>query len=223
VAVGRNGAVTVAGNGLAARAGLKALKKGGSAIDGAMTTALAQVALTAGAPISYFGIMSLVYYDAASGKVSTMNAQELWERMKKGAVPFHMAEGPKHSDNVVCIDKAGKPVLGFASMGSGLHQRTFQCLFGFMRFGWTVDQAIDSPDFFAPTVDPKTTLGIVNVPKGRFPEAVLKGMGYAYEEIVPGEARVTGEGLWVAISRDPKTGDLRAASSNRHNSAAVAY
>jgi gamma-glutamyltranspeptidase/glutathione hydrolase len=72
-------------------------------------------------------------------------------------------------------------------------------------------------------VDTKTGLATVRVPKGRFPEAVLKGMGYAYEEVELGMARLAGEGLWVAISRDPKTGELRAASSNRHNSAAVAY
>lgn len=73
-AVGQNGAVAVAYNGLAARAGVEALKQGGNAIDAAMTTALTQVALTAGGPVSYFGIMSLVYYDAATGEVHTMNA-----------------------------------------------------------------------------------------------------------------------------------------------------
>jgi gamma-glutamyltranspeptidase / glutathione hydrolase len=538
VAAGRNGAVTVAYNGLAARAGLEALKQGGNAIDAAMTTALTQVALTAGAPISYFGIMSLVYCDAASGKVYTMNAEwntirgetdptsipgsidmaseaglrgtavsgrtalvggflkgvgaaharfgrlpfrhlfepaiyiaengvpvteklnekfrfrggdlkrlpetravfmkpdgtfpapgeifrqpalaktlraiaaqgtdyiykgpwakklvaavqadggkmtledlaaydviwdepliaevgdyrlytnrppnmggvamiealnlgdvsgivtdgpwsksgvafrkamdiaqmlslsylpdslvkqiypgmdfsplarttrkhavELWERMQKGAKPFRLAEGPKNSDDVVCIDKAGniaaithsincvdwgrtainidgisigdpgsfqqaqiaavkpggrlpaptetgilfqggKPVLGFASMGSGLHHRTFQCLFNVIKFGVTVDQAINAPDFFLPVMDTKTSMTTVRVPKGRFPEAVLKGMGYAYEEVEPAQARFAGEGLWTAISRDPKTGELRAASPNRNNSAAVAY
>ena len=45
----------------------------------------------------------------------------------------------------------------------------------------------------------------------------------AYEEIYPSEARFGGEGLWVAIRRDPRTGALRAASHNRNNSAAVAY
>jgi len=75
VATGMNGAVTVAYNGLAARAGLEALKQGGNAIDAAMTAAMAQVTLTAGAPISYFGIMSLVYYEAATGEVHTMNAE----------------------------------------------------------------------------------------------------------------------------------------------------
>lgn len=75
VATGTHGAVTVAYNGLAARAGLEALKQGGNAIDAAMTAAMAQVTLTAGAPISYFGIVSLVYYEAATGQVHTMNAE----------------------------------------------------------------------------------------------------------------------------------------------------
>jgi gamma-glutamyltranspeptidase / glutathione hydrolase len=51
---------------------------------------------------------------------------------------------------------------------------------------------------------------------------VLQGTGYAYEEIPADNMRFGGEGLWVAISRDPKTGVLRAASHNRNNSAAVA-
>ena len=40
VATGTNGAVTVAYNGIAARAGLEALAKGGNAIDAAMTAAV---------------------------------------------------------------------------------------------------------------------------------------------------------------------------------------
>ena len=119
--------------------------------------------------------------------------------------------------------KDGKPVLGFASMGSGLHQRTFQALLNVTRFGMTVDQAINSPDFFLPATDLKTGTLTVNVPKGRFAGSVLDSMGYAYEEFDSGRVRFGGEGIWVAISRDPKTGELRAASHNRNNSAAVAW
>lgn len=116
-----------------------------------------------------------------------------------------------------------RPVLGFASMGSGLHHRTFQGLLNVMRFGMTVDQAIDTADFFMPNSDPATGALTFRVPGGKFPPEVLDGTGYAYEEIYPMEARFGGEGLWVAIQRDPDTGELRAASHNRNNSAAVAW
>jgi len=117
--------------------------------------------------------------------------------------------------------KDGVPVLGFASMGSGLHQRTFQALLNVTRFGMTVDEAINTPDFFLPSLDGAGRLA-ARVPKGKFPAAVLEATGYAFEEIEATNMRFGGEGLWVAISRDPKTGALRAASHNRNNSAAVA-
>lgn len=117
----------------------------------------------------------------------------------------------------------GRPRLAFASMGSGLHQRTFAALLDVMRFGMTVDQAIDSPDFFFPSVDAATGELTVGVPRGRFPASVLEEMGYAYREFAPEDARLGGEGLWVAVEIDPKTGRLRAASHNRNNSAALAY
>ena len=91
VARGRQGAVTVAGNGLAARAGLEALKRGGSAIDALLTAANTQVALTAGAPISYFGIMSLVYCDAESGSVHAMNAE--WNTVRAETDPASIPGG----------------------------------------------------------------------------------------------------------------------------------
>ena len=117
----------------------------------------------------------------------------------------------------------GKPLLGFASMGSGLHHRTFQALLGIMRFGQTVDEAINTPDFFYPNTDPVTFQVTFRVPAGGFPREVLDGTGYAYEEVDPRQARLAGEGVWVAVSRDPETGELRAASHNRSNGAALAW
>ena len=113
------------------------------------------------------------------------------------------------------------PVVGFASMGWGLHQRTFQALLNITRFGMTVDDAINTPDFLLPLSDTDGRL-IARVPKGKFPAAALQETGYAVQEIDANGMRFGGEGLWVAISRDPKTGMLRAASHNRNNSAAVA-
>ena len=119
--------------------------------------------------------------------------------------------------------KDRKPVLGFASMGTGLHQRTFQTLLNVMRFGMTVDEAINTADFFFPDTDLKTGELTVRVPKGRFPKDVLDGLAYRWSKVEATDVRFGGEGLWVGISRDPRTGLLRAASPNRNNSAAVAW
>ncbi|MDE0348760.1 MAG: gamma-glutamyltransferase [Gammaproteobacteria bacterium] len=71
---GRQGAVTGSYHALAQRAGLEALRQGGSSVDAAMTTALTQVALGAGAVISYFGIITMVHYDAAADEIVSLNA-----------------------------------------------------------------------------------------------------------------------------------------------------
>src|SRR5262245_11960201 len=68
------GMVAVTTNALAARVGLEALQQGGSAADAALATALAQIALTAGDVISYAGILTMVYYDAGSKTVYSLNA-----------------------------------------------------------------------------------------------------------------------------------------------------
>ena len=210
-------------------------------------------------------------------------AEAVWARMQAGAVPFRWKlPAGHHSDDVVAIDKDGniaaitqsincvdwgrtainidgisigdpasfqqaaiarippgtrlpaptetgilfkdgKPLMGFASMGSGLHQRTFQALLNVMRFGMSVDEAINTADFLLPDTDLATGQLTFRVPRGRFSKAVLDAVGYRYQEVDPTDVRFGGEGLWVAISRDPKTGLLRAASHNRNNSAAVAW
>lgn len=215
-------------------------------------------------------------------RVSASFAETLWTRMQAGAVPFRWkAPAGHHSDDVVAIDKDGniaaltqsincvdwgrtainidgisigdpasfqqaqiarvtpgqrlpapteqgilfkdgKAVLGFASMGSGLHQRTFQALMNVMHFGMTVDEAINTADFLYSDTDLTNGQLTLRVPKGRFDKAVLDAVGYAYKEVDPTDVRFGGEGLWVGISRNPKTGELRAASHNRNNSAAVA-
>ena len=66
---------------LAIRAGVETLKKGGSAVDAALTTSLAQVCLLAGSNVSYSGIIFLLYYDAKTGKVHSMHAG--WNTVKE--------------------------------------------------------------------------------------------------------------------------------------------
>src|SRR5262245_58670767 len=71
---GSKGMVAVTTEAFAARVGLEALRQGGSAADAALATALTQIALTAGSLISYAGVLTMVYYDAASKKVYSLNA-----------------------------------------------------------------------------------------------------------------------------------------------------
>jgi gamma-glutamyltranspeptidase / glutathione hydrolase len=68
------GMVAVTLDAFSARIGLEALRQGGSAADAALATSLAQIVLDAGAPTSYAGILTMVYYDAASKKVYSLNA-----------------------------------------------------------------------------------------------------------------------------------------------------
>jgi gamma-glutamyltranspeptidase/glutathione hydrolase len=119
--------------------------------------------------------------------------------------------------------KDGKPILGFASMGAGLHQRTFQGLLNFTCFGMDVEEAINTADFYMPSINMTNGEMTIAVPEGRFDHALLDATGYAWREVSIEEARLGGEGKWVAISRDPDTGELHAASHNRNNSLAVAY
>lgn len=117
----------------------------------------------------------------------------------------------------------GKAILGFASMGPGLHARTMQCLLNVARFGMGVGEAIDTADFYQPSTSRDDGSATALVPEGRFDPAVLDATGYAWREVTRDEGALGGEGKWIAISRDPETGALEAASHNRNNSDAVAF
>jgi gamma-glutamyltranspeptidase / glutathione hydrolase len=58
----------------AVEGGVGILKQGGTAADAALATAMGQVCLAAGSWVSYAGLMTMVYYEASSGKVYNMNA-----------------------------------------------------------------------------------------------------------------------------------------------------
>lgn len=58
----------------AIRAAVEALRRGGTAVDAALTVALTQVSLAGGAWVSYAGILTMVVYDAETGEVHALNA-----------------------------------------------------------------------------------------------------------------------------------------------------
>lgn len=85
-AIGTNGAVTNTFHAAASRAGIEALKKGGTSVDAALTTAMTQITLNAGSVISFFGILNMVHYDASSGEIVSMDAS--WNSVKNETDPM---------------------------------------------------------------------------------------------------------------------------------------
>ena len=72
--LGKGGLVSATVSPIAVYAGVQALARGGTAADAAATTALTQVATQLGSVVSYAGIFTMVYYDAKSHKVYSMDA-----------------------------------------------------------------------------------------------------------------------------------------------------
>jgi len=128
---------------------------------------------------------------------------------------------PFPSENGILL-KDGEAVLGFASMGAGLHARTLQGLLNVTRFGMGVEQAVNSAAFLPPARDAANGSVMVEVPAERFERSVLEETGYAWREVPRDEAQRV-EGIWVAVARDPATGRIEAASHDRGNADAVAY
>src|SRR5262245_44989800 len=140
VATGRNGAVTVAYNGIAARAGLEALVQGGNAIDAALTAAVTQVAVTAGAPISYFVILSLVYYDASTGRVHTINAKwnTVLDERAQTTIPVSLSMATEAGLRGTAVSGRTALVGGFMKGVEAAHKR-----FGKLPFSVLFQPAIE--------------------------------------------------------------------------------
>ena len=71
---GPGGVIAATVSPIAVQAGLAILRKGGTAADAAASVALTQVATQLGSVVSYAGIMTVVYYDAKTGTVSSLDA-----------------------------------------------------------------------------------------------------------------------------------------------------
>src|SRR5687768_9899389 len=65
--------LTATANEQAVKEGLRLLRSGGTAMDAAISVALSEIAATGGKHVSFAGIINLVYYEAASGKVYNLN------------------------------------------------------------------------------------------------------------------------------------------------------
>lgn len=120
--------VSVTTGAMAAEAGLGTLKKGGSAADAAMATAMVQVCEAAGAWVSYAGVLTMVYFDAASGKTYNLNAA--YNTVKGETDPrsipgVNMVELVNSKDMAAKVTASGRTALvpGFMAGVEAAHAR----------------------------------------------------------------------------------------------------
>jgi len=133
VAAGTKGMVVGTSEALAIHAGVKTLEAGGSAMDAAITTSLAQITLNTGAIISFGGFTTLVYYEKKTGRTYTMNAGFNTVRGEKD--PLSIPPTERSAPAEVLINDypySGRAVLvpGFMAGMEAAHQR-----FGKLPFG----------------------------------------------------------------------------------------
>ena len=74
LAAGNGGRVISTGTAQSIQAGVDMLNRGGSAVDAALASALARITLDMGNIVSFAGIYLMVYYEAGTGKVHSLNA-----------------------------------------------------------------------------------------------------------------------------------------------------
>jgi gamma-glutamyltranspeptidase/glutathione hydrolase len=133
-AEGKNGIVVGLTGPRAVHAGLELLKQGGSAADAAMATAMTQVVEAAGSYISFAGILSMTYYDAASGQVHFLNACYNTPLEEKDPLSI-----PKMDPMGGAVVPSGRTALvpGFLAGVQAAHDR-----FGNLPFARVVEPAI---------------------------------------------------------------------------------
>jgi len=110
---------------LAVHAGLEVLRHGGNAADAALTTSLAQVALTAGATVSYAGIFTAIYYDAASRKVYALNAG--YNTVQNEKDPLSIPGIGEHSGRTALVPRY---MAGIQALHDRFCRLPFSALFG---------------------------------------------------------------------------------------------
>jgi gamma-glutamyltranspeptidase/glutathione hydrolase len=116
---------------------------------------------------------------------------------------------------IVCRD--GKPVLGSAATGGGLHAKTLQVLANIFEFGMDPQAAVDTPAFVgwgagqveADTFDPKVLAG-------------LKEMGLKVKVISRKEAAIT-RGYWAGVWIDPVTRHIKGGATQGAEGGVVGY
>jgi gamma-glutamyltranspeptidase / glutathione hydrolase len=108
--------------------------------------------------------------------------------------------------------KEGVSQAAFSSMCMGLHQKTVAAVLSMIDFDMDVVQANAAPALSLPAIDLAQPFPArMRVAEGEFSDAVLEASGMAFT-ILPKADAWLGEGHWIGVQRDAKTGALVASS-----------
>ena len=136
----RQGLVTGTASPIAVHAGAEALRQGGTAADAAIATALTQVTTMLGANVSYAGVAQIVYFEARTGRVYTLDAGwGTWQGEHSPATIPATDLGMITGHTTAPAGAAGRKALvpGFMAGMAAIHHR-----FGRLPF----------PSLFAPSI-----------------------------------------------------------------------
>lgn len=123
---------------LAIHAGAEMLRSGGSAADAALTTSLAQIALSGGSWNSFAGILMMLYYDAGSGQVLALNAGYDTPADEDDPMTIPAAPTPSGRTALVPGFMAGV-AAAHERFGQAPFERLFDCAIYLAEEGFVVD------------------------------------------------------------------------------------
>jgi gamma-glutamyltranspeptidase / glutathione hydrolase len=126
--VASRGMVTATTGSAAVEAGLDMLRQGGSAADAVAATALTQACLAAGSWVSYAGIYTMVYFDAATSRTYNLNAafNTVKDERDPGTIPgIKMSDVGAGGFNAFTYEPSGRTALtpGFMAGIEATHRR----------------------------------------------------------------------------------------------------
>ena len=195
----------------AARAGLEALNRGGSAVDAEGNVA----ALLHTINTALWGTTG-IFVDGVAIADSAKYQQVKIARAGPGnRLPIET--------NPVLITRSGKPVLVSSSIGMGVHEQTYQAIVNILEYGLDPKAAAESPQVLRPMsggLDRALGAEVENpaaqaVEEGAFDEGLLAKVREMRQPMQEITAETAGgwRGYWVGIHIDPETGIRRGAVS----------
>jgi len=113
------------------------------------------------------------------------------------------------------IFRDGKPVIGSAATGGGLHAKTLQVLLNILDFNMVPQSAVDTPSFagWNPPV----------IEEGTFDPKTLEGLKDFGMKVVPEKPEAISRGYWVGIRIDSATGTTKGGVSREMEGAVAGY